>query len=72
MKASSSRAISRRDLAIAISAIPLLAPSSAPAQTPAAPVDELAEARQQGQRTADQLRKFKVPIATEPSFAFRP
>jgi hypothetical protein len=50
----------------------LLAPASLLAQPAPAPPDELAAAKQQTQRTADQLRKFQVPIATEPSFAFKP
>jgi hypothetical protein len=72
MKASSSSGITRRDLATAITALPLLATSAASAQTASTPAEELAAARQQTQRNAEQLRKFKIPIATEPSFSFRP
>ena len=41
------------------------------AQGTTAGADELLAAKQQTQRTADQLRKFKVPIATEPSIVFK-
>ena len=49
-----------------------LAPAAVAMQPPPAPADELAAVRQQSQRTTETLRKFKVPMATEPSFAFRP
>ena len=50
----------------------MLAPVPLFAQATAAPADELTAAKQQTQRTADQLRKLKVPIATEPSIVFKP
>ena len=59
--------LTRRQLAgVAIAPVSLLA------QATPAPADELTEAKQQTQRTADQLRKFKVPAATEPSIVFKP
>jgi hypothetical protein len=70
MKRRAAGAITRRDLA-AVAMFPLLA-RPASAQAPASAADELAAARQQTQRTAEQLRQFKIPIATEPSFAFHP
>jgi hypothetical protein len=61
--------MTRRELAIALAAAtPSLAQQPAP--PPAADVDS--GAREQVTRTREQLRKFKVPIATEPSFTFRP
>ncbi len=71
MKDPSSRAITRRDLATAISVLPFLAAPAAP-QTPGAPADDLAASRQRRQAASDQLRKFRIPVATEPSFSFRP
>jgi hypothetical protein len=57
----------RRDIARALIAIP----AAAMAQQPA-PDDLLASAREQMKHASQELRNFKVPIATEPSFAFRP
>ena len=67
--------MTRRDLGMALAAAaPALAQQPAPnpsaSQTPAGDVDTAA--REQVKRTRDTLRKFKVPIATEPSFTFRP
>jgi hypothetical protein len=60
--------LSRRELGAALAfAAPALAQQPA---EPAGDVDTLA--REQAERNRDQLRKFKVPIATEPSFAFHP
>ena len=57
--------LTRRQLAgVAIAPVSLLAQAT--------PADELTAAKQQTQRTADQLRKFKVPAATEPSIVFKP
>jgi hypothetical protein len=68
MKAQNTTLMSRRKLAAV-----LLSPAPLSGQAPAAPAaDELQAARQRTQRTAETLRKFKVPIATEPSFAFKP
>ena len=53
-------------------ALSMLAPAAAAAQQTPPPADELEAARRQTQRSVDQLRAFKVPAATEPSFAFRP
>jgi hypothetical protein len=72
MKRPISTAVTRRDLAAVLAALPLVAAPAANPQTQTAPQDELAAARQRTQQTIDQLRRFKVPIATEPSFAFRP
>jgi hypothetical protein len=64
------RGVSRRELAAAVG---LAIPAAAAAQQSAAPATDLdAAARDQIKRNTDQLRKFKVPIATEPSFSFRP
>jgi hypothetical protein len=57
--------MSRRQLAAV-----MLLPAPLLSQAPAA--DELPAAKQQIQRTAAQLRNFKVPAATEPSFVFKP
>ena len=70
MKRPGETSVTRRDIAAAVAAFPLLARPGANAQT--APADEVAAVRQQRQRTTEELRRFKVPIATEPSFAFRP
>jgi hypothetical protein len=67
MKAPDSESVTRRHLATLV-----LAPAAMLGQTPASTPDELAVARQQTLRTAEQLRKIKVPIATEPSFSLRP
>jgi hypothetical protein len=42
------------------------------AQQTATPADLMAEAREQWKKSSEQFRQFKVPIATEPSFIFRP
>jgi hypothetical protein len=67
MKLPVSPRISRRQLAAAV-----LAPAPMLGQATPATADELAAARQRVQSNADRLRKFKIPIATEPSFTFRP
>lgn len=59
--------MTRRELALALAAAPALAQQPAPS---AAEIETAA--REQVTRTRDQLRNFKVPIATEPSFVFRP
>jgi hypothetical protein len=59
--------VTRRDLGLTLAAaIPLAAQQTAP------PADLIADAREQWKKNAEQLRKVKVPIATEPSFIFRP
>ena len=64
------RGVSRRELAAAVG---FAIPAAAAAEQSAAPATDLvAAARDQIKRNTDQLRKFKVPIATEPSFSFRP
>ena len=69
MKASSKVGVSRRNLGLAIAAMPaaLVMAQQAPATE-----DLLAAAREQMKSMGEELRTFKVPIATEPSFAFRP
>jgi hypothetical protein len=67
MKDSDAEGMTRRQLAAAV-----LASAPIQAQPPASPADEVTAARQQRQQSADQLRKTKVPMATEPSFVFRP
>ena len=60
--------LSRREIAAALVAgAPLLAQ-----QPSVASEDVDVEAREGVKRTREQLRKVKIPIATEPSFAFRP
>jgi hypothetical protein len=61
--------MTRRELAIALTAA-----APAMAQQPAArlPEDVDTAAGEQVARTRETLRKFRVPIATEPSFVFRP
>jgi hypothetical protein len=60
--------LSRREMAAAlVTAAPLVA------QQTAAPTEDAdVQAREGIKRTRDQLRKIKIPIATEPSFIFRP
>ena len=73
MKKPSSGGVTRRDLAVAIATAGAV--TSAVAQQPAAaPSNEdlLTTAREQVRATGEKLRKFKVPVATEPSFTFRP
>jgi hypothetical protein len=72
MKRSSSGAVTRRDFAAGLAAIPTLGAPPANAQVRPQAQDEIAATRQQMQTAIQQLRQFKVPIATEPSFAFRP
>ena len=68
MKPRNLMAISRRQLGAV-----MLMPAPALAQAPSAHIpDELQAAKQRIQRAAEQLRRFKVPPATEPSFAFNP
>lgn len=50
----------------------LLAQTQPPPTPASPPADELTAARQQNERTATQLRAFKLPIATEPSVVFKP
>lgn len=61
--------MTRRELAIAIAATtPLLAQQTADRP----PEDVDAAAHEAVKRNRELLRKFQVPIATEPSFIFRP
>ena len=62
-----SKGVTRRKLGLTFMAMP----AAALAQQPPAE-DVLAVARDQVKSTSEELRKYKVPIATEPSFAFRP
>jgi hypothetical protein len=64
----SNTGVSRREIAAALAfATPALAQQS---PAPSDNVDTVA--REQLERNRNQLRKIKVPIGTEPSFAFRP
>jgi hypothetical protein len=72
-KGLTSRNLTRRGMAAMIA--PAVLPAAAlpaAAQKPADSSDELSAARQQTQRNTEQLRATKVPVATEPSFSFRP
>jgi hypothetical protein len=61
--------ITRRHLAGLLSAAPLLA-QAPPAPTPAA--DDATIARNLIKNNIEQIRKFDLPVATEPSFVFKP
>lgn len=61
--------ITRRHLAGVLSAAPLLA-QAPPAATPAA--DDATIARNLIKNNIEQIRKFDLPVATEPSFVFKP
>ncbi len=62
--------VSRRDFARLVMTSGLAA-GVAPAQAPSREA-ELRAAQQRRQSTAEALRKFDVPMATEPAFVFRP
>lgn len=57
----------RRDLAWIL----LAGAAQAPAQTQTAPADDLAAARERVKANGAELAKFKIPMATEPAFAFK-
>ena len=59
--------VTRRGVALAF-----VASAAAVAQQPSTPEDLNALAREQAKQHSNTLRSFEVPIATEPSFAFRP
>ncbi|MDQ6665950.1 MAG: twin-arginine translocation signal domain-containing protein [Acidobacteriota bacterium] len=59
--------ITRRALMQAAAVAPAVA-----AQTPPAPPDLLAAAREQVKRSGDRLAKIAMPMATEPAFSFKP
>jgi hypothetical protein len=61
--------ITRRHLAGLLSAAPLLA-QAPPAPPPAA--DDATIARNLIKNNIEQIRKFDLPVATEPSFVFKP
>ena len=61
--------ITRRHLAGLLSAAPLLA-QAPPTATPAA--DDATIARDLIKNNIEQIRKFDLPVATEPSFIFKP
>jgi hypothetical protein len=62
------RGLSRRQWASALAAAPAaLAAQTAPAQPP----DLLKNALEQQRRTSEQLAKFNLPMAVEPSFTFK-
>ncbi|HYZ87597.1 MAG TPA: hypothetical protein VE621_24490 [Bryobacteraceae bacterium] len=74
--------ISRRAITTALAGSPLLAQAVKNPQTPATPpgpataptagTDFLTAARQQVERNSESLSKFSIPMATEPTFVFRP
>ena len=66
--------MTRRDLGISFAAAAALAQRPVdPLQAAQAPAPDLdSAAREQVQRTGETLRKFKIPIATEPSVTFHP
>ena len=72
MKDSSSSAITRRDLAAAVRAIPLLARLRQPHNSEQRQPDELAAARQQMQRTAEQLAEIQSPDSDGAQLRFHP
>jgi hypothetical protein len=61
------RGLTRRGLAAAFAATPLLAQAPAAQQT-----DELAAARESAKRNAAQIRKHQISTLAEPSFVFKP
>ena len=73
-----SRNISRRQVSAALLGVPALAQtppvSNAKPQTvskPGTDEDLRAQASRQVRSTAEQLRKFPIPIETEPAFRFK-
>ena len=71
METQSKRLTRRRALASALTAGPALAVAAAQQPSAAAADDLDAVAREAVKRTSATLRKLRVPIATEPAFAFR-
>ncbi len=65
--------ITRRKLAAAVVAAPLLGAAPLPAQTPQAstPDDLLKAARDRIKANGETLARAAVPMATEPAFQFR-
>lgn len=61
--------VSRREIATALM---LAAPALAQQPAASAPEDLDALAAENRKRNREQLRSIKIPIATEPSFAFHP
>jgi len=55
-----------RWLAVSAAAVPAAYPQRS------APVEERQRASQRLQRSSDSMAKFELPVATEPSFVFRP
>jgi hypothetical protein len=64
------RKLRRRDLAPALAMIPALA-AQTPAQTPASPDQELAQARERLAQNLAALSTFKLTTADEPAVIFR-
>ena len=64
------RRMSRRQLAGAILATATAAVAQTPPSVPSAPDAELQAAREQNQRTAEELAKAPLPMAAEPAFHF--
>jgi len=67
--------ITRRKLAgllgAATAAVTAQAQSPQPTPQPAAAVDEVAAAREQAKRNAEQIARVKLPMSTEPAATFR-
>lgn len=68
MSKPSAKAVTRRDLGIALAAA---STAVAAAQQPTPPADLLGGAREQVKANSQTLRSFEVPTAAEPSFSFR-
>jgi len=67
--------VTRRELAVAVSASALLAARPAPAQSvspPSAQNNELDAVRMQFHQLADQLDQFPLPMDAEPATIFKP
>ena len=65
--------ITRREWAasLAVSAVPAAAQEPASQQKPA-PEELLAQAKSGVLESAEKLQKFRLPMATEPAFLFKP
>jgi hypothetical protein len=67
-----STTLTRRQLAASLlAATPLLAQTPAPQTQPQA-LDDATAVRDKLKSNIEQIRKFDLPVATEPSFIFQP
>jgi len=71
--------LTRRQLAAALAATPLLAQAPTRTQSPPTPpatsdtpADPVEKARAQARRSAEALNRVQLGMAVEPSFAFKP